>query len=45
MTYICNIHNVADREAIEAECTLERVDEDVGPQIAEMLWQINCRSA
>lgn len=45
VTYVSDIHHVSDSEAIEAERTFERVYEHVGPQVAEMLRQIDGRSA
>jgi hypothetical protein len=45
MTYVRDIHHVVDCEAIEAEYAFERVNKDVGPQIAKMLRQIDRWSA
>jgi len=45
VTNVSDIHYVADREAIEAKRTLERVDKHIGAHVTQMLRQIHSRSA
>ncbi len=45
MADISNIHYMVNLETVEAERTLERIDEDIGAHVAEMLRQIDGRPA